>query len=292
MENKTRKIFSPISLLVLGLAFLGIWITFFIPQDDRLKVSYLDVGQGDSAYISFPSGKNALIDGGPDKKVLEGLGRNMPFYKRKIDIVFLSHPHADHLVGLIHALSRYEVGRVVLTKAVHSTPEYQEFLNLVKEKKIPVTEGLRGTEFDFSDDNKIKILYPETTLDNQNLNNTSEVLLLQSGKTQFLFMGDLEKDGSDRLLSLEPSLIADIIKVPHHGSENALNEDLYKKSGLRGAVISVGKDNMYGHPHTELLNFFKTNSMKYYRTDLDGDIVFASDGTNINTIRQNSFLSF
>mgnify|MGYP001615137940 FL=1 len=70
MENKTRKIFSPISLLVLGLAFLGIWITFFIPQDDRLKVSYLDVGQGDSAYISFPSGKNALIDGGPDKKVL------------------------------------------------------------------------------------------------------------------------------------------------------------------------------------------------------------------------------
>lgn len=292
MENKTRKIFSPITLVVLGVAFLGIWIAFFIPRDDRLKVTYLDVGQGDSAYVSFPDGKNALIDGGPDKKVLEGLGRHMPFYKRKIDIIFLSHPHADHLAGLIHVLNRYDVGRVVLTRSVHTAPEYQEFLSLVKDKKIPTTEGIRGTEFDFSGDNKVKILYPETTFDTQNLNNTSEVLLLQSGKTRFLFMGDLEKDGSDRLLTLEPNLPADIIKVPHHGSENALNEDLYKKSGLKGAVISVGRDNMYGHPHAELLNFFQTNNIKYYRTDADGDVIFASDGINIDTIKQNGFLSF
>lgn len=280
-ENKTRKIFSPISLLVLGVAFLGIWLAFFIPQDEKLKVTYLDVGQGDSALISFPDGKNALIDGGPDKKVLEGLGQNMPFYKRKIDIIYLSHPHADHIAGLVHVLNRYEVGRVVLTRAVHTAPEYQEFLKLIKEKNIPSTEGIRGTEFDFSGGNKVKILYPEGTLDNGNLNNTSEVLLLQSGDAKFLFMGDLEKDASDKLIAFEPSLGADVIKVPHHGSRNALNEDLYRKAAPKYAVISAGRDNRYGHPHTELINFLKLAGIKYFRTDKDGDVKFEVDGEKI-----------
>lgn len=281
MENKTRKIFSPISILVLAIAFLGIWIAFFIPQDNRLKVTYFDVGQGDSEFVEFPDGKNALIDGGPDKKVLEGLGRNMPFYKRKIDVIFLSHPHADHVAGLIHVLNRYEVGRVVMTRAVHTAPEYIEFLKLIREKKIPATEGIQGAEFDFSGNNKIKILYPEGTLDSQNLNNTSAVLMLQSGQTQFLFMGDLEKDASDKLLALTPNLHADIIKVPHHGSKNALNESLYKAVGPRYAVISVGAQNKYGHPSPEVIDFFDKSGIKYLRTDKEGDIQFFSDGMKI-----------
>jgi len=281
VENRARKIFSPISILVLVIAFLGIWVAIFIPQDKRLKVTYLDVGQGDSEFIEFPDGKNALIDGGPDKKVLEGLGRNMPFYKRKIDVIFLSHPHADHVAGLIHVLNRYEVGRVVLTRAVHTAPEYQEFLKLIKEKNIPTTEGIRGTEFDFSSGNKIKILYPESTLDSQNLNNTSAVLLLQSHETQFLFMGDLEKDGSDRLLTLTPKLHADIIKVPHHGSKNALYEPLYQAVSPKYAIISVGAQNKYGHPSSEIIDFFERSGIQYLRTDKDGDIKFSSDGTKV-----------
>lgn len=292
MENRTRKIFSPIALLALIVAFLGIWACVFAAPDKNLKVTYLDVGQGDSELIQFPDGKTALIDGGPDKKVLEGLGQNMPFYKRKIDIIFLSHPHADHVAGLVHVLNRYEVGRVVLTGAVHTAPEYQEFLKLVKEKNILVTEGIRGTEFDFSTDNKIKILYPENTLDSQNLNNTSEVLMLESGKTRFLFMGDLEKDGSDKLLALEQSLPADVIKVPHHGSQNALNEDLYKKAKAKYAVISVGKDNKYGHPHAELLNFLQISGIKYFRTDIGGDVSLVSDGINVTLNEENKFLFF
>lgn len=281
MESRTRKIFSPISILILVIAFFGIWIALFIPQDKNLKVTYLDVGQGDSEFIEFPDGKNALIDGGPDKKVLEGLGRNMPFYKRKIDVIFLSHPHADHVAGLIHVLNRYEVGRVVLTRAVHTAPEYQEFLKLIKEKNIPTTEGIRGTEFDFSSGNKIKILYPESTLDSQNLNNTSAVLLLQSHETQFLFMGDLEKDGSDRLLTLTPNLHADIIKVPHHGSKNALYEPLYQAVSPKYAIISVGAQNKYGHPSSEIIDFFERSGIQYLRTDKDGEIKFSSDGTKV-----------
>lgn len=281
MENKTRKIFSPISILVLVIAFLGIWVAIFMPQDKRLKVTYLDVGQGDSEFIEFPDGKNALIDGGPDKKVLESLGRNMPFYKRKIDVIFLSHPHSDHVSGLIHVLNRYEVGRVVLTRAVHTSPEYAEFLKLIKEKEIPTTEGIRGTEFEFLPDNKIKILYPEMTLDTKNLNNTSEVLLLESAKTRFIFTGDIEADAADRLVPIEPSLSADIIKVPHHGSKNALSESLYKATKPRFAVISVGADNAYGHPHNSVIEFLNKSKIDYFRTDREGDIMFSSDGANI-----------
>ncbi|MDO8507159.1 MAG: MBL fold metallo-hydrolase [bacterium] len=292
MEDKTKKIFSPIAILILIVAFIGIWASVFAVPDKKLKVTYLDIGQGDSELIEFPDGKMALIDGGPGKKVLEGLGKNMPFYKRKIDIIFLSHPHADHVAGLVHVLSRYEVGRVVLTRAVHNAPEYQEFLKQAKDKNIPATEGIRGTEFDFSGGSKIKILYPTGTLDSQNLNNTSEVLMLESGKTRFLFMGDLENDGSDKLLALEPDLQTDVIKVPHHGSQNALNADLYKKASPKYAVISVGKDNKYGHPHTEVLNFLEASGIKYFRTDTAGDVSLVSDGTSVELKKGNNLLSF
>lgn len=278
---KTRKIFSPIALFVLTAAFFTIWFFVFVPKDDRLRVTYLDVGQGDGALISFPDGKTALIDGGPGKKVLEGLGRNIPFYKRKIDIVFLTHPHADHVSGLVHTIERYEVGRVVVTRAVHSTPEYREFLELVKKKKIPVTEGIRGTEFDFSAGNKVRVLYPQNPVDSQNLNNTSEVMMLSAGGTKFLFMGDLEKDGSDKLIALEPDLKADVLKVPHHGSQNALSDGLYKKVSPRYAVISAGEDNRYGHPHAEVVRFLETAGIKYFRTDKDGDVKFETEDGKI-----------
>jgi len=257
-----------------------------------MKVSFLDVGQGDGAYLEFPDGKNALIDGGPDRKVLEGLGKKMPFYSRKIDIIFLSHPHADHVAGLVHVLDRYEVGRVVLTRAVHTTPEYQEFLKLVKAKNIPVTEAIRGTEFDFSGDSKIRVLYPTTSLDGENLNSTSEVLLLSVGKTKFLFMGDLEKDGSDQMVQIENDLKADIVKVPHHGSSNALNENLYRKVNPKYAVIEVGKDNKYGHPHSALVQFLDSAGIKYFRTDKDGSVEFVSDGTNVFLKKESNIFAF
>lgn len=280
-EDKTRKIFSLITLIVLLIAFFGIWVCLFIPSDKKLKVTYLNVGQGDSAYIEFPDGKNALVDGGPDKSVLEGLGKNMPFYRRKIDIIYLSHPHADHLAGLIYVLKRYEVGRVVMTKAVHTSPEYQEFLTLIRDKKVPVTEGVRGTEFDFSGGIKAKILYPQSVEGVQNLNDTSEVMLLSFGESKFLFTGDLEKDTMSQCLSMEPTLSADIIKVPHHGSQNALSEDLYHQTKPKFAVISVGKDNKYGHPHQVLVNFLEKAGIKIYRTDKEGNIGFVSDGKSI-----------
>lgn len=284
-HDRQRKIFAPISLVVLIIAFLGVWISFFMSGDNKkLEVTFFDVGQGDSAYVKFPDGKSALIDGGPDKKVLEHLGQKMPFYKRNIDIIFVTHPHADHIAGLVYVLKRYDVGRVVITKAVHTSPEYQEFLTITRDKKIPVTESLRGTDFTFSDDTKIKTLYPRSVAGVENLNDTSQVLLLELGQTKFLFMGDLEKDSAEKLLALEPSLKADVIKVPHHGSRDSFNENIYKKLQPKYAVMSVG-ENKYGHPYGDLLNFLDHAGIKYFRTDKSGDVSMSSDGKNINIFR-------
>ncbi|RJO62025.1 MBL fold metallo-hydrolase [candidate division WS5 bacterium] len=279
-RNKTRKIFSPIALLVLLAAFLGIWISVFASSEKNLEVTFFDVGQGDSALIEFPDGKNALIDGGPDKKVLEGLGKEMPFYRRKLDIIFLSHPHADHLAGIIHVMKRYEVGRIVMTDAIHTSPEYEEFLKIIKEKNIPVTKTVQGTEFDFGNSAEAKILYHEGALKTENLNDTSAIIFLNYQESGFLFMGDLEKDASGSILTLNPELSTDVIKVPHHGSQDAFNENLYQKTGAKYAVISVGA-NKYGHPYPPLLDFFQNSNIKLLRTDQDGNIEFVSDGRNL-----------
>lgn len=262
-------------------AFLGIWISVFTSTEKNLEVTFLDVGQGDSALIEFPDGKSALIDGGPDKKVLESLGKEMPFYRRKIDIIFLSHPHADHLAGIIHVIKRYDVGRVAITDAVHTSPEYEEFLGVVKEKDIPVTKAVRGTRFNFGNSIEARVLYPlQNMSQDNNLNNTSQVLVLTNKKDDFLFMGDLEKDATSSMIAMEGDLKTDVLKTPHHGSQDAFNEDIYKKTGARYAVISVGK-NKYGHPYSALLDFLQASNIKTLRTDEGGDIKFVSDGNDL-----------
>lgn len=289
MENKTRKLFSPVSLFVLFFSFLAIWVAVFAPSQKDFKVSYLDVGQGDSAYITLPDGKNVLIDGGPDKKVLDELGKAMPFYKRKIDIVFLSHPHADHVAGLVHVLNRYQVGRVVISEAIHNTPEYEEFLRLIKEKNIPATESVYGTEFDFSGGVKARILFTEAGA--ENLNDTSSVVLFSYKNKNFLFTGDLEKDYSQKMLQINKDLRADIIKVPHHGSCDAFNVDLYKNTQAKHAVVPVG-ENKYGHPCPELISFFEKSGIKYYRTDSDKGVVVALVKDDLVFNEKRAFLFF
>lgn len=278
---KRKKIFTPISLVVLLITFCGIWLSYFSPDEKHMEVTYFDVGQGDSAFIRFPNGKNALVDGGPGKEVLESLGRKLPFYDRDIDVIFLSHSHADHMVGLIHVLKRYKVGRVVVTAATYKTPGYQEFLELVKDKKIPVTVARRDVAFDFGEGAKVKVLHPRSAEKYENPNDWSEVLLLTLGQNEFLFTGDIEKEASGAMLDIYKNLEADVVKVPHHGSKDALNERLYKYLTPEYAIISVGEKNRYGHPSLKTIGLLEKNGIKYFRTDKEGDISLASDGENI-----------
>ena len=136
------------------------------------------MGQGDAIYIRTPGSIDILIDGGPDNGVLAKLGRSLPFYDKEIDLVILSHPHTDHLIGLIEVLKRYKVKKILGTGVMHTTPEYLVWLEEINGQKIPLEIAIRGQSFDFGGETKLEILYPLENLAGQSvddLNNTSIV---------------------------------------------------------------------------------------------------------------------
>ncbi len=285
-EGKAKKIFSFPVLVVLSVAFLFIWVNVFTPEHHALQVIFCDVGQGDAALLEFPDGKSALVDGGPDKKVLECLGKNLPFYRKKIDLVFVSHPDADHVSGLSYVLQNYDVGRVIESGIGKNTVEYQTLASAIKAKGVPETQALRGTEVDISPQSKAQILMPATNAANsQNINNSSEIVLFSINEAKILFTGDMEAQEAAGLAGASAKTPVDILKIPHHGSKYSLDDDFYAAFKPRYAVISVGAKNRYGHPHKEVLDYLSKAGIKVYRTDKEGDIKFQSDGQNL--VREN-----
>lgn len=267
-----------LGILAIGVILLGVALYSSRP-DDKLYVSFFDVGQGDSVFIKTPLSQKVLIDGGPDDKVLGELGKSLPFYDRTIDIVILTHPHADHLTGLIEVFKRYKVKLLVLTGVNYTTPEYSDFLDLIKSKNVPIKLALAGQNFNFGEGLNLEIFYPDSSLVGksiEDLNETSVVCKLMFGKISYLFTGDIEEDTQIELA--EEPLDVDILKVPHHGSKSSVSIDFLKKTTPEVALISVGK-NKFGHPAEETLELFKSSNIKVWRTD-EGTVKIVSDGEN------------
>lgn len=285
MKNRKEKIQFFLGLIALiGLIFLIFYTTKPQASEQGLNIYFLNVGQGDATYIKTPSGQDILIDGGPDNAVLTELGRVMSFSDREIDLVILSHPHADHITGLLEVLKRYKVDEVWETAVVHPSATYTSWQAEIKTQNIPEKFVSAGDEKIF-DSVKIKVIYPlssleKTTIDN--LNNASIVNRLEYNKFSTLFTGDAEGEVQKILLksSENMSLYATVIKVAHHGSENGISEDFLKMVRPAIAVISVGKDNKYGHPAVSVINLLKKYAIQIYRTDQNGTIEISSDGEN------------
>jgi len=261
-----------------------IWSAFLSWPSKNLEVSFFDVGQGDSIFVQSPTGFQMLIDGGPSNKILEQLGRKMPFWDRSIDLVVLSHPHTDHLTGLIEVLKRYNVGQILATDATHTSPEFMEWLKIIRQKQIPFEVAYQISAVDLGSGAKAEVLYPKESYKNKevsDLNETSIVLKLEYAGVSFLFMGDLEEKEQKKLLSFTPSLLHPItfLKVPHHGSKSALDNTFLTATAPKVAIISVGK-NSYGHPAQETLKKLEDRGIEIRRTDKDGtvEVVVEKDG--------------
>ncbi|MEK7151342.1 MAG: ComEC/Rec2 family competence protein [Patescibacteria group bacterium] len=249
-------------------------------QDDGfLHVHFLDVGQGDAIFIDF-KGKQVLIDGGPNNKVLQELGRVMPFNDRSIDLLVLTHPDADHINGLIEVLNRYEVGNILenpLEK--HNTPTYRVWNELKNEAKI--TQAKRGQIVDLGGGAYLEVLYPvNTDLDQSKTNNNSIVAKLVYGESELLLTGDIEAKVERELIGRQINIDVDFLKVPHHGSKTSSTEEFLNAVTPEVAFIQLSKDNNYGHPHSTVLERFKSRGIRYYRTDLDGAVELILDGFN------------
>ncbi|HBM45386.1 MAG: hypothetical protein UT05_C0011G0030 [Parcubacteria group bacterium GW2011_GWF2_38_76] len=279
MKNKKEKI-KIILLCIATLSCFFVWYAVF--AEDRqgiLTVSFLDVGQGDAIFIDTPNGNQILIDGGPNKKVLQELSRVMPFYDRSIDLVALSHPHTDHVVGLLSVFSRYLVSGFLESGVSVKTPDYVSLKELVAENNVRDVLAIRGMKIDLGGDVTMDVLLPGEDSSKTDPHEGMMVLRLVYGKNSFLLTGDLEKGIENMLVYIEgENLKSDVLKVGHHGTKNASYPSFLGNVKPKYAVISVGKKNMYGHPAPETIKRFEYFGIPVLRTDEEGTITFQSDG--------------
>lgn len=246
---------------------------------DRLfHVYFLDVGQGDSILIKTPENHRILIDGGPGRKVINEMSGVMPFFEKNIDLMILTHPHADHVEGLIEVLKKYEVNNVLLTGVEYDSAIYEEFLKVIAEKNIDVFFADSSVDFRFGDV-LLDTIYPGHQIDGEtfsNVNNSSVAVRIIYGEIAILLTGDLQAESEKDLVANGIELKSNIFKAGHHGSKNASTLEFLKEVRPEIVVIQSGEENKYGHPHEETMeNFVASGVKKVYRNDLDGRIEFA-----------------
>ena len=246
--------------------------------EDGLKVYFLDVGQGDSIFIETETGKQILIDGGPDNRVIQKLSEAMPFWDRTIDFVILTHPDHDHIGGLPEVLKRYEVKGIIETGVQCDKAECTVWEDLKEKEKAVVFLVRLGDSITFDKNTKLLILNPFDSVAGEKfskVNNTSIVAKLIYGNHSILLTGDIEKQVEEKLVLAGIDIDSDYLKLPHHGSKTSSTEGFLGNTSPLAAFISLSISNSYGHPHEEVLARLEKRNIKYYRTDELGTILLS-----------------
>lgn len=258
----------------------------FTMPDDKLHVSFLDVGEGDAILVS-KEGRQILIDGGPAPQVVNlELGEQMPFWDKTIDMVVLTHPHYDHLAGLTEVLRRYSVEKVLYTDSDYSSPLYDEWLALMEANKIePIIAGA-GQRIDLGDGVIIEVLSPPALHFSgtaSDVDNNSVVLKISYGEVSLLLTGDIMQEAERQLVSNRAELASTVLKVGHHGSDTSTTPEFLAVVNPRLAVICAGADNKFGHPADEVLARlgYEVGEENIFRTDLHGTIEFITNGERL-----------
>lgn len=297
--------------IVTGLILL--FTFFWTLPDGKLHIVFCDVGQGDAAYIRFPDGRDMVVDGGPNDKVLGCLSKYMPFWDRHINLVVMTHPQKDHMQGLLSVFARYQVDYFVRSDVDNTTEGYQKLLEQVNAKHVPIKFVTRGGQIAIGS-TTLSMLWPSieqiakgknfqrpplavlqgVALQNTervlgtssigDLNDYSLVFSLRYGSFDAVFTGDADQRVEnnyfgDRLADES----VEVLKVPHHGSKTAMTDAFIDWLRPKLAVISVGK-NSYGHPSREALDILSSIGARVLRTDESGDIEVVSDGQTFNTV--------
>ncbi|SKA90092.1 Metal-dependent hydrolase, beta-lactamase superfamily II [Caloramator quimbayensis] len=251
-------------------------------QRGVLTISFIDVDQGDAILIKTPNGKFVLVDSGSQnekEKFFKFISRqNIEIF----DALIATHPHEDHIGNMDEIVSNYKVLNIYMPKVTSNTATFRSLMEAVKDKSLKIKNAYNGVNFDL-DGVKFEFLAPNNSR-YDDLNNYSAVLKITYANKSFMLMGDAEKLSEGEILKNNENLKADVIKIGHHGSSSSSAKSFISAVSPKYAVISCGKDNDYGHPHREtikLLNDFKVNIL---RTDMDGTIIFSTDGENIKVL--------
>jgi competence protein ComEC len=272
--------------LAAALALAGAWVGLSGNRDpEALRITILDVGQGDSAVIESPRGLNVVIDAGRSFEDGDS-GRQivLPFLRsrgiNRLDALLLTHADDDHIGGARTLLERIRVQRLLIPVGESSRAGFGPLRDTASRKKIPILELGAGHVLDFGDGASAEVLNPLTPLavPGEKDNDRSLVLRLRHGRNSILFAGDAEEAAESAMCRRIADLSADILKAGHHGSRTSTSDRFLTRVNPQVAIISAGRRNSFGHPHQTVLSRLARRGIRAFRTDRHGAISIASDG--------------
>lgn len=248
----------------------------------KLTIHFIDVGQGDSIFIELPNNKTMLIDGGESKysskiiSYIDSLGYN------RIDYLFGTHPHADHIGGLSAIIETFLIENIYMPKAVTNTKTYEHLLTTIMNKGLKIKTALANLEV-LNEENLQATIVAPNSKKYSSLNNYSIVLKLVYGSTSYLFTGDAEELSENEI---KGDIRADVLKVGHHGSKTSTSANFLSRVLPKYAIISVGENNSYNLPNKEIIKRLKDYKCEIYETRNNGTIIIKSDGKNYKVITE------
>ena len=273
-KKRITKILTMVTLII----FVVMQVCTFINIDGKLKIYFIDVGQGDSMLLRTVRGKNILIDGGGSKDPDYDIGEKIlvPYLLdrriKTLDYVIISHFDEDHATGVAQILGKIDVSSIILTRQLEENDIYRHILSIAKEKKIKLIYVKEGDVLKIGGI-KISIIHPENKLMiNNPMNNNSIVCKVEYNSFSMLLTGDIEMEAEELILRKNINLKADVLKVAHHGSKTSTTGEFLKAINPKVALIGVGKNNNFGHPSNEVIQRLKENGTRIYRTDENGEI--------------------
>lgn len=284
MNEKTL----PIRLFILGtFVFLIILFGFLSWQNQTsansgnslLTVAFLDVGQGDAIFIETPDGVQMLVDGGVGNAVLRELSKQMSIGDRNLDIVLATHSDKDHIGGLVDVLERYEVENIITTNNINETTVSEAFALSVSKEEADLQIVSTGHQLALGASTSLRIFSPLGDTGNWETNTASIVAKLKYGDVEFMLTGDAPISIEEYLVkTYGTDLESEVLKLGHHGSRTSSGEIFLDTIKPEYGVVSAGKDNTYGHPHSEVVENLKKRDINMLNTADSGTIVFKSDG--------------
>ena len=293
----------------LSLVLIAVWTAVIVTPDNKLHVVVCDVGQGDAILI-WKGYMQMLVDSGPNSDIQACLGSHMPFYDRSLDVVILTHPDADHVGGMAGVVGRYKIDKFFTVPIGTQTTAYQNVKRVLEEKRVEVKNIYAGDVIRFGD-MEFEVVWPERKWVAQHISSPELALstsplplstimeregvlglsiigvgtnefsiggVLRYGEFEMMFTGDADIAILDDQLATGLLSDVDVLKVAHHGSKFGTTSSWLSVVRPELAVVSVGKNNRYGHPTAETVGLLESLGIKLLRTDLEGEIQIVSDG--------------
>lgn len=280
-----KKLRFPLVIIVLAIIYL-FQSGYIGPKPDPIEdltVRFVDVGQADCEIIQLPDGRNIIIDGGKNDTEDTLVEKIRNYGIQKFDYVIATHPHEDHIGGLDKVIENFEIGCVYMPDATSNSKTFDDMLDIIEYKNVQVKQAKAG-EYIIDEGNICLVFVAPNSEYYEETNDYSAVARLTYGDCSFLFTGDAEASSEREILRNGMDISADVLKVGHHGSSTSTTREFLYAVNPKYAVIEVGEDNSYGHPHDEIERLL--SNIETYRTDLNGNIIMVCDGVDIEIITE------